>query len=387
MKKDSRKQNRKPKPKPKKVEAVQEGDAEIIAATAGAVEIEMLVVGIDLGDKVSHFAVLGKGKEFLEEGKLPTTEDGFRRQFGHWKPARIALEAGTHSRWVAPLLSGMGHEVIVANPRQLKALTQSTRKNDAEDARKLALYARADVGILQPVQQRSQEAQRELLKLQTREAVVRVRAHLTSTVRGLVKGFGNRVRPCSTQGFVEVARESLPESLRTILQPVLDVIELATELIRQADQQVAQMVKEHPVAWRLDQVPGVGPVTAMAYVLTLEDPGRFRQSRKVGSYFGLTPWSHQSGESDPQRGITKAGNELVRRLLVQCAHRLLGPKGVDCAIRRWGLHLAGDGKNKKLKKRAVVAVARKLAVLLHVLWVSGKPFEAFPNGSREAMVA
>ena len=387
MKKDSRKQNRKPKPKPKKVEAVQEGDAEIIAATAGAVEIEMLVVGIDLGDKVSHFAVLGKGKEFLEEGKLPTTEEGFRRQFGHWKPARIALEAGTHSRWVAPLLSGMGHEVIVANPRQLKALTQSTKKNDAEDARKLALYARADVGILQPVQQRSQEAQRELLKLQTREAVVRVRAHLTSTVRGLVKGFGNRVRPCSTQGFVEVARESLPESLRTILQPVLDVIELATELIRQADQQVAQMVKEHPVAWRLDQVPGVGPVTAMAYVLTLEDPGRFRQSRKVGSYFGLTPWSHQSGESDPQRGITKAGNELVRRLLVQCAHRLLGPKGVDCAIRRWGLHLAGDGKNKKLKKRAVVAVARKLAVLLHVLWVSGKPFEAFPNGSREAMVA
>ena len=383
MKKDSKKQ----KPKPKKVEAVQEGDAEIIAATAGAVEIEMLVVGIDLGDKVSHYAVLGKGKEFLDEGKIPTTEEGFRRQFGHWKPARIALEAGTHSRWVAPLLSGMGHEVIVANPRQLKALTQSTRKNDAEDARKLALYARADVGILQPVQQRSQEAQRELLKLQTREAVVRVRAHLTSTVRGLVKGFGNRVRPCSTQGFVEVARESLPESLRTILQPVLDVIELATELIRQADQQVERMVKEHPVAWRLDQVPGVGPVTAMAYVLTLEDPGRFRQSRKVGSYFGLTPWSHQSGESDPQRGITKAGNELVRRLLVQCAHRLLGPKGVDCAIRRWGLHLAGDGKNKKLKKRAVVAVARKLAVLLHVLWVSGKPFEAFPNGSREAMVA
>jgi transposase len=383
MKKDSKKA----KPKPKKVEAVQEGDAEIIAATAGAVEIEMLVVGIDLGDKVSHYAVLGKGKEFLDEGKIATTEEGFRRQFGHWKPARIALEAGTHSRWVAPLLSGMGHEVIVANPRQLKALTQSTRKNDAEDARKLALYARADVGILQPVQQRSQEAQRELLKLQTREAVVRVRAHLTSTVRGLVKGFGNRVRPCSTQGFVEVARESLPESLRTILQPVLDVIELATELIRQADQQVAQMVKEHPVAWRLDQVPGVGPVTAMAYVLTLEDPGRFRQSRKVGSYFGLTPWSHQSGESDPQRGITKAGNELVRRLLVQCAHRLLGPKGVDCAIRRWGAHLAGDGKNKKLKKRAVVAVARKLAVLLHVLWVSGKPFEAFPNGSREAMVA
>jgi len=387
MKKDSKKQNPKQKPKPKKVEAVQEGDAEIIAATAGAVEIEMLVVGIDLGDKVSHYAVLGKGKEFLDEGKIATTEDGFRRQFGHWKPARIALEAGTHSRWVAPLLSGMGHEVIVANPRQLKALTQSTRKNDAEDARKLALYARADVGILQPVQQRSQEAQRELLKLQTREAVVRVRAHLTSTVRGLVKGFGNRVRPCSTQGFVEVARESLPESLRTILQPVLDVIELATELIRQADQQVERMVKEHPVAWRLDQVPGVGPVTAMAYVLTLEDPGRFRQSRKVGSYFGLTPWSHQSGESDPQRGITKAGNELVRRLLVQCAHRLLGPKGVDCAIRRWGLHLAGDGKNKKLKKRAVVAVARKLAVLLHVLWVSGKPFEAFPNGSREAMVA
>jgi transposase len=369
------------------VEAMEERAAEIITAPAGAVESGMLVVGIDLGDKVSHFAVLGKGKEFLEEGKLATTQEGFRRQFGHWKAARIALEAGTHSRWVEPLLSGMGHEVIVANPRQLKALTHSTKKNDAEDARKLAVYARADVGILQPVQQRSQEAQMELLKLQTREAVVRVRAHLTSTVRGLVKGFGNRVRPCSTQGFVAVAGESLPESLRTILQPVLDVIELTTELIRQADQQVERMVKQHAVAARLDRVPGVGPVTAMAYVLTLEDAGRFRCSRNVGSYFGLTPWSHQSGESDPQRGITKAGNEFVRRLLVQCAHRLLGPKGVDCAIRRWGSHLAGDGKNQKLKKRAVVAVARKLAVLLHVLWVSGKPFAAFPNECREATAA
>jgi transposase len=327
-----------------------------------------LVVGIDIGDKVSRYAVLGEGKEFAEQGQFASTRQELEKKFGQWSPARMVLEAGTHSRWMTAELKRMGHEVILANPRELKALTGSTKKNDAEDARKLSRIARADEELLKPVQLRSDEAQLELLKLQTREAIVRVRAGLTSTIRGLVKGFGERVRRSTTQGFVEAAEESLPEPLQKILQPMLDVIELE------------QRVRDHPVASKLDQVPGVGPVTAMAYVLTIDDPARFKKSRKVGSYLGLTPWSQQSGESDPQLGITKAGNEFLRRLLVQCAHRLLGPQGRDCAIRRWGLHLSGDGKNKRLKKRAVVAVARKLAVLLHVLWVSGEEFQAFPRG-------
>jgi transposase len=342
-------------------------------------------VGIDLGDKYSQFAVLEQaGEEFVEEGQIPTTAEGFRKKFGHWKPARIAMEAGTHARWVAPLLRELGHEVIVANPRELRALTHSTRKHDREDARKLARFARADVGLLRPVVLRSQEAQRELLRLQTRETLVRTRVQLIAAMRGLVKGFGVRLPKCTTQGFAARAGASLPENLREILQPLLEIVELTTEKIKEADAQVETRVGRDAVASQLDEVPGVGPVTALAYVLTLEDPLRFQRSRDVGSYLGLTPRSDQSGESDPQLGITKAGNEMLRRLLVQCAHRLLGPQGRDCALRQWGLHLGGDGKNQRLKKRAVVAVARKLAVLLHHLWMSGEPFVAFPGRAEQA---
>jgi len=153
-----------------------------------------------------------------------------------------------------------------------------------------------------------------------------------------------------------------------------------TELIQEADQQVEEMVAEHGVAARLDGVAGVGPVTAMTFVLTIEDAARYKRSRDVGAGMGLIPRSDQSGDSDPQLGISKQGNELMRRLLVQCAQRLLGPQGLDCAIRRWGLKLAGEGKNKKLKKRAVVAVARKLAVVMHRVWVTGEQFVPFPAG-------
>jgi len=344
-------------------------------------------VGIDLGDKYGKFAVLEQGDDFVEQGQVAMTEAGLRRQFGHWQPALMAIEAGTQTRWVEKLLQEMGHEVIVANPRELRALTQSAKKNDAEDARKLARYARADVKLLKPVQLRSEAAQLELLKLQTRDLLVRTRAQLAGTVRGLVKGFGVRVPKCTTQGFAVRAGQSLPEPLRTTLQPVLDVVELLTALVKEADGQVKAMVADNAVASRLDGVAGVGVVTAMAFVLTIEDASRYPRSRDVGAGFGLTPRSDESGESKPQLGITKQGNGLMRRLLVQCAQRLLGPKGQDCAIRRWGLKLAGEGKNKRLKQRAVVAVARKLAVVMHRLWVTGEKFVAFPGGQPPQVTA
>lgn len=352
-----------------------------------AVSATRRTIGIDLSDRTARFAVLEDGADFVEEGKLVLTEGSLSKQFGHWKPALIAIEAGTHAHWVSELLVKMGHEVVVANPREMKGLTGSARKSDAEDARKLARYARADVKLLKPVKLRSQAAQLELLKLQTRDTLVRMRGQMTSTLRGLVKGFGTRVPKCTTQGFADRAERSLPEELRSILQPALDVVKLLSELIKEADQQVETMVAAHPVAARLDRVAGVGPVTAMTFVLTIEDPARYKRSREVGAGFGLTPRSDQSGESDPQLGITKQGNGMVRRLLVQCGQRLLGPQGQDCAIRQWGLKLAGEGKNKKLKKRAVVAVARKLAVVMHRLWVTGEEFVAFPQGQPQRVAA
>jgi transposase len=354
--------------------------------TVPAVTASRRTVGIDLSDQTARFAALEDGDDFVEEGKVALTEAGLRKQFGYWKPALFAIEAGTHAHWVEKALRDMGHEVIVGNPREMKGLTHSAKKSDREDARKLARYARADVRLLHPVQLRSEGAQLELLKLQTRDVLVRTRAQLTSTVRGLTKVFGARLPQCTTQGFADRAERSLPEELRSRLQPVLDVIKLLTELVKEADQQVEKMVAEHPVAARLDGVAGVGPVTAMTFVLMIDDPSRYKRSRDVGAGLGLVPRSDQSGDSDPQLGITKQGNGLMRRLLVQCGQRLLGPLGQDCAIRRWGLKLAGEG-NKKLKKRAVVAVARKLAVVMHRVWVTGEQFVPFPAGQTMTQVA
>jgi transposase len=351
------------------------------------VTVTRRTTGIDLSDTTAVFAALEKGDDFVEEGKFALTEGGLQKQFGHWKPALMAIEAGTNARWVAEKLRQMGHEVIVANPREMKGLTRSAKKSDREDARTLARYARADVKLLKPVQLRSDAAQVELLKLKARDVLVRSRAQLTNAVRGWAKDFGARLPKCTTQGFADRAEHNLPEPMRQRVQPVLDVVKLLTELIKEADAQLDTMVAAHPVAARLDKVAGVGPVTAMAFVLTIDDPARYKQSRKVGASLGLTPRSDQSGDSDPQLGITKQGNELMRRLLVQCAQRLLGPMGQDCAIRRWGLKLAGEGKNKKLKRRAVVAVARKLAVVMHRLWVTGEQFVAFPQGQPKAVAA
>ena len=188
---------------------------------------------------------------------------------------------------------------------------------------------------------------------------------------------------CGTQQMGRDMAESLSLSLRAALDPLLAEVETITERIQEYDRQLEKLSKErYPEVAQLKQVHGVGTLIALSYVLTIEDPHRFRRSRSVGCYVGLRPKRRQSGQSRPELGISKEGDAYLRTLLVQGAHHVLGPFGQDCDLRRWGLQLAAHG-GKNAKKRAVVAVARKLAVLLHKLWVSGEKYEPLREANRK----
>jgi transposase len=336
-------------------------------------------VGVDLGDRTSHFCVLDECGVVVERGKVHTTREGFRKRFEGQTRMRIALEVGTHSPWVSRLLKELGHEVLVANPRKTRLIYQNRGKQDPVDAEALARIARLDPKLLYPVEHRPESVAQDLAVLRARDALVKTRTLLVNHVRGAVKATGHRVKKCSTRTFSDQALDQIPPEVREALSSVLTTIEVVSKQILTLDRRIKDLGKQrYPETILLRQVGGVGPIVALAYVLTLEHPSRFRKSRAVGPYLGLVPARSQSGTSDPQLRITKEGDNFLRRLLVQSAQYILGPFGEDCDLRRFGQALSVRGE-RNAKKRAVVAVARKLAVLLHRLWRTGEIYEPLRN--------
>jgi len=334
-----------------------------------------VTVGLDLGDRYCQVCVLDETGEIVEEARVTTRPESLRRRFAGGDPMRIVLEAGTHSPWVSRLLGELGHEVIVANPRKLRLIYENDSKSDRVDAEYLARVGRLDPALLSPLTHRGAETQVDLALVRSRTALVRARTRLVSLARGTCKCLGGRLPGCGADAFTEKAGPVVPEELKAALGPVLAVIRHLTDEIRVLDARIEEMAKQrYPETALLAQVSGVGTLTATVFVLTVEDPARFPRSRAVGAYLGLRPRTASSGLSDPQLRITKAGDDHLRWLLVTAAHYILGPFGPDSDLRRWGLALAEKG-GKRGKKRAVVAVARKLSVLLLHLWRTGEVYE------------
>ena len=332
-------------------------------------------IGIDVSDRTSCYCILDQAGEVSSEGKLRSTPEAYGQQFKGMAGAVIALEAGTHSRWMSALLRECGHEVIVANPRRLRLLTASDKKNDPQDARTLAEMAWAKPALLAPVRHRSAEAQGGLNLIRARDLMVEARTKMINGARCVVKGFGGRIPKCASGQFTQHAHLHLPEEARAAVAPLLESIDELSEKILEYDQMLEHEAQtKYPHTALLTQISGVGTLTAMAFVLTIEEPHRFARSRDVGSYLGLRPKQQDSGDRSPQLRITKAGDSYLRRILVSSAHYIIGPFGPDTDLRRWGLKLCERG-GKNAKKRAVVAVARKLAVRLHRLWVTGEVYE------------
>jgi len=348
---------------------------------------QRLTIGLDLGDRNSWYCVMDETGQIQLEQRVGTTAKGLREVFGAMPRSRIALEIGTHSPWISRLLKELGHEVIVANARKVRLIGESRKKDDRLDAQTLARLARIDPELLYPVKHRSAQAQADLMMIRARASLVRVRTGLVNTARGLAKSYGERLRSCNIRNVNPEKAESLSPELQAALQPLLAAIESVSERITEYNERIEALAQEsYPQVGLLKQVKGVGTLIALTFLLTLEDPHRFSMSRDVGGYLGLQPGRRDSGQSQPQLHISKEGDPYLRTLLVQGAQHILGPFGPDCDLRRWGLKLAERG-GRNGKKRAIVATARKLAVLLHHLWVSGEVYEPLHNSCQLAVTA
>jgi transposase len=342
-------------------------------------------IGLDMGDRYTRYCVLDHASgEEVGSGRVRTTPTHMEGFLQSHPQARVVLEAGTHSRWTNDIAETYCTEVLVANPRKLSFIYQNDRKSDEVDAELLARVGRIDPKMLHPIRHRSMSAQSDLAILRARAGVVSARTKLVNTLRGIVKSFGWRIPPHASKRIGSKTLAFVPEDLQPALGPLLLAIEALTDEIAEYDRKVDDLADEkYPESRRFTQVFGVGNLTAMAYMLTLEDPDRFRNSRSVGAFLGLVPRRDQSGEDEKELSISKAGDRMVRTLLVQCAHRILSRNGPDSDLRRAGERIASKG-GRTAKRRAVIAVARKLAVLLHALWQTGETYEPLRNNQVQA---
>src|SRR5271155_5144200 len=287
-----------------------------------------LTIGVDLGDRWSCYCVLDEAGEILLEQKVATTPEAIQQIFEKVPRGLIAMETGTHSPWVSRVLRDLGHQVLVAHAQKVQLITKSSRKDDRHDARTLARLARIDPELLGPVRHRSAQAQIHLTVIRARAELVRARTALVNAARGLVKSYGERLPKCGTQQVNRELAAELSVELREVIEPLLQEIESLNERIQEYEVRMEKIAKEsYPQVALLKQVKGVGTQIALTYVLTLEDPQRFRKSRDVGCFLGLRPGRRDSGESQPQRHITKEGDRYLRTMLVQGAHYILGPFG------------------------------------------------------------
>jgi len=347
------------------------------------------VIGIDLGDKKHAVCVMNQAGKVLSETSIPNNKFALERLCQEFPGALVVIEVGTHSPWISRLLQSRGLRVLVANARKVKAIYTNKRKCDRLDAEILARLARVDPELLHPLEHRSEQAQSDMLSIKMRDAMVRQRTALIVSLRGSLKSLGTRLPGCSSVSFHKKARLRLAEEdpgLLAMTEPVLAAIECLNKQIATCEEAIERIAAErYPEAARLRQIPGVGPITSLSFVLGVEDPERFPESRDVGAWLGLVPGRDQSGDSDKQMPISREGNRYLRGLLVQSAQYILGHFGPDCELKRYGQRIAERG-GKTAKKRAVVAVARKLSVLLLTLWKHQRDYEPF-HCHREAQAA
>jgi transposase len=338
-----------------------------------------ITIGLDLGDRRHTYYVLDGAGKMAREGSLGNTREPLATMARSYPGATVVMEAGTHSPWVSRFLQELGLRVIVANPRKTRAIYQNERKSDRHDAMMLARLARMDPTLLHPVEHGSQEAQQDMLQLKLRDSLVRARVALINAVRFTLKSLGYPVSNPSSERFHKLVLSEVPESIGEMIAHNVAAIAELTQRIKALEVSISRLAAErYPETIYLQQVSGVGPITSLYFVLKVGTPGRFQRTRDIGAFLGLCPRRDQSGETDKELRISKCGDQYLRCLLVNAAQYILGPFGTDSALREHGLRLAQEG-TARAKKRAVVAVARKLAVLLLTLWKSREPYESFPT--------
>lgn len=331
--------------------------------------------GIDVHQKTSDICILDESGEVVERSRIATGHSSLARFFGARARMKVVMEAGGSSPWVSRAVEKEGHEVAVCMPRHVRLIAESTMKSDEIDAEVLARLVRIDSEFLGRVTHRREETQILRGSLTARAALVKARASWICTVRGMLRGFGYRIAGGHARTFAaRCAKTMMSAELREMIQPLVHQIELVTIEIKDLEEKLEGIAAELPVVQHLQEIPGVGLIVALHFVLSIEDPGRFRRSRDVGSFFGLRPVMRGSGEVQYYGRITRQGDSEMRRLLVQAAHGMMRTRKT-CRLKQWATKL----EKRRGKGKAIVALARKIAVLMHHLWATGEVFEAFPG--------
>jgi transposase len=338
-------------------------------------ETGMEYCGIDLHQNETEICVLDDSGAFVERARVKTSRETLRRRFDGLAPMKVAMEAGGSSPWVARLIESMGHDVVVCAPRRVRLIAESTMKTDEIDAEVLARLVRVDEGFLGRVTHRSESAQLQRGLMTARTALVSARSKWVHSARGILRSFGFRVPGGHTSRFhLRCAKVEMPDDLRAVVQPLLNQVEQVSAEIQAIEERLKSIAEANPIVQHLQKVPGVGTIVALYFVASIDDPDRFQRSRDVAAFFGLRPSLRGSGEICHYGRITKEGDPEMRRLLIQAAHGMINSRK-RCALQQWALNIAA----RRGKKKALVALARKLAVLLHHLWATGEVFQPFPQ--------
>jgi transposase len=329
--------------------------------------------GIDMGKKSSNFCLVDEKRNVLKEGKVKNTREDLRKAFGRMPPMRICVEASTKSFWMADRLRELGHTVVVVDPGRTKAIGAGMIKNDRLDARVLAALCQAD--LMAAVDQPQEKERLARMMVVARDGLVRSRVSLMVMVRSILDSEGFELRHATAEGFpaaVEAMLPQLPQAMAAAVEPLLRGIEDLSAQVARCDKALEAAARDNPTTRLLMTAPGVGVIVASCFANAIRDPKRFKTSRDVGAYLGLVPRLYQSGTVNRKGGITKHGNRQCRWALTMAANSILARTKKPSALRQWGLKLA----RKRGRKKAVVAVARKLSGILWAMWKNQAAFEA-----------
>lgn len=334
-------------------------------------EADMESCGIDLAVRSSAICIMSSRGAVVMERVVPTDEAGLLAGVAGRARMRCILEASPLAEWAAAVLEGAGHEVIVIDPRKAKGVIASKKKTDKLDARNLARMGLT--GWYTQVHRKSSQARATRTFLQARAGLVQTALAQGSRIRGLLRAHGIKLGPVAESQFASRVKQAAQQQagLWPMLEPLVKVWRQALEGAERMRKQMASQASAESVPRQLMTVPGVGPLVASTYVATIDEPRRFRSSRQVPAYLGLVPSVEQSGQREVHGRITREGDGLLRSYLIEAAQVLLTRTRRSCSLKRWGLRL---WKKKGLAK-ARVAVARKLAILLHRLWITGETFD------------
>ena len=332
-------------------------------------------IGVDVSDRTSKICVMtklpGGERKIVVETTCATTKEGFNEAFAKFdRNWPVAFETGTHCRWMDKCFRELGYKTIVANPCKVPSITRSNTKNDRNDARELARLAIADPAMLHPVFLKDEVYQQMLRYHAARNMLVSQRTQIINQIRGFAKSMGERIEDCSTERFHELNRSTWSRDLDDAAWPLIGVLKAVNLKIKAYDKHIARLAQEpefKDMVERARLVYGIGIIGSTVIVAAIGGrPDRFEHARDVGPYFGMVPRQDQSGDSDKQLHMTKAGSEIVRKALTECAGVALMSNAKETDVKLKGLRIAMHG-GKIARKKAKMAVARCLAVTVIAL--------------------